>query len=163
MGRISIFLLLFLSVNAHAQPEAWQDRGDGKQSVFFQLIPEFVSLNVDHVLHRFDNDRDITVRTGIMANLTYWLGVPLEINYTIPIGTAYNHLDIGCMIAYTWNSTSNPSELFGGPRLGFRRQKNSMGLFYRFGIAYTWNQYKEQGAVETTFKIKPAIAVGYSF
>jgi len=162
MGRINLAIIVFLCSNILVGQEK-EPLGDGNQSVFFQGEPEFLSLNIDHILVRFENERDIAIRTGFMINFSLWMGVPIEINYVIPVGPMYNHVEVGALAAFTWDSKKNPYEFYFGPRLGFRRQKNDFGLFYRFGIAYSFNRYTSISAKENSFKLKPSISMGYSF
>ena len=160
MGRIKLTLIITLFTTGLLAQESGGRKG--LQAVFFQLEPEFMSLNIDaqvigigkHAVH---------ARTGFMANLANWMGVPLELNYLIPVGNEKNHVVVGGAGAYTWLNADVPRELWGGPMIGYRYQPQKLGLFVRAGILLSFERYWTPSEVNRNTTFRPSFGVGLTF
>ncbi len=162
MGLIRVLLIACLFVVC--APAKSQDdilTGNGQNAVFYQMEPEFLSLNYDRALSK-DGDK-WHVRTGFMVNLSLWMGVPLQFTYLIPVGTSRNHLSLGLVGAYTWDSKSVPWEVWGGPAIGYRFQPKTADLFFKAELVSTYNRYWDGSDFDNKFRFRPNFGIGFSF
>ncbi len=158
--RILMSIVLLLSVlSVRCQSDVLT--GDGMNAVFYQMEPEFLSINYDRALS--EGGDKWHVRTGFMINLSLWMGVPLQFSYLVPVGNSRNHLSLGLVGAYTWDSKSVPWEVWGGPSIGYRFQPKSADLFLKAELVSTYNRYWDGKTFNDKFRFRPNIGIGLSF
>jgi len=135
--------------------------GDGRQAMYLSINPEFLAVNFDQALTQ--NNDGWHVNTGYQINLGLWMGIPLELNYLIPVGNMSNHLSMGVGGAYLWSSTDRKYEYWYGPNLGLRVQPEQADLFLKVNMHIARSHYFNADEIKIKMKFIPSFGLGITF